>query len=116
MDISDITAVAAAVGGVEGIIHLGKWWMSRRATVRQDNATATAAENANDRAQVDWLDKRLAERDAKIDAIYAELRAEQRAHLEDIHRLHETELRLAEAEVRKCHKRGCGDRQPPSEY
>ena len=65
---------------------------------------------------MDWLESRLAERDAKIDHLYEELRAEQKARLEEIHRRHEVELKLAEAEVKKCHKHGCGDRIPPSDY
>lgn len=83
---------------------------------RQDVAEVVASENENERKQVSWLEARLAERDKKIDAIYAELRAEQAARLEEVHRRHEVELQLAEAEVKKCHKRGCGDRIPPSDY
>ena len=60
--------------------------------------------------------KRIAERDAKIDGLYAELRLEQKAKLEEVHKRHEVELELAEANVKKCHKRGCSDRQPPSDY
>lgn len=79
-------------------------------------AEVVAAENEIERNQVSWLEARLAERDKKIDAIYSELRAEQTARLEEVHRRHEVELKLAEAEVRKCHKRGCTDRIPPSDY
>ena len=75
-----------------------------------------AAENENERKQVSWLEERLAERDKKIDALYIELRTEQAARLEEVHRRHEVELQLAEAEVKKCHKRGCNDRIPPSDY
>ena len=83
---------------------------------RQDVAEVVASENEKERKQVSWLEARLAERDKKIDAIYVELRAEQAARLEEVHRRHEVELQLAEAEVKKCHKRGCGDRIPPSDY
>ena len=38
---------------------------------REDEAAVSAVENENDRKQTDWLESRLAERDAKIDAIYA---------------------------------------------
>ncbi len=34
-------------------------------------------ENENERKQVDWLEKRLSERDAKIDVLYNEFRREQ---------------------------------------
>ena len=69
-----------------------------------------------DRQQSDYYEKRLNARDAKVDALYAELRKEQAAHIDTLHRMHEVELQLREAEVRKCHKRGCADRVPPSDY
>lgn len=116
MDTADMLAIIGAVGGVQGLLQLLQWWFSRKATLRQGNAAAQAAENENNRKQVEWLEKRIAERDTKIDGLYAELRQEQAARLEEIHRRHEVELRLAEAEVRKCLKRRCSDREPPSDY
>jgi len=116
VDTTDILAITGAVGGVQGLLQLLQWWFSRKATLRQGNAAAQAAENENNRKQVEWLEKRIAERDTKIDGLYAELRQEQAARLEEIHRRHEVELRLAEAEVRKCLKRRCSDREPPSDY
>lgn len=116
METSDILTIIGSIGGIHGITELAKWWRGRKVHDRQDVAGAVSAENENERKQVDWLEKRLAERDAKIDALYAELRAEQSAHLQDIYKLHEVELKLAEAEVKKCHKRGCADRIPPSDY
>lgn len=116
METTDIITIIGGIGGIQGIIELVKWWRGRKVKDRQDLAGAVAAENENERKQVSWLEERLAERDKKIDAIYAELRAEQAARLEEVHRRHEVELQLAEAEVKKCHKRGCNDRIPPSDY
>lgn len=116
MELTDILTLTGALGGIQGVIEAIKWWLSRKATVRQDNAAADAKEDENDRRNTDWLEKRLQERDAKIDAIYAELRQEQTARLEEIHSRHEVELQLKEAEVKKCCKRGCADREPPSDY
>ncbi|MCM1517540.1 MAG: hypothetical protein NC117_02740 [Pseudoflavonifractor sp.] len=113
---ADLLAIMGMVGGLQGIIEAVKWWRGRKTRDRQDVASVVAAENENERKQVDWLEARLAERDTKIDHIYAELRAEQNARLDELHRRHEVELQLAEAEVRKCHKRGCKDRVPPSDY
>ena len=101
MDTADILTIIGGIGGIQGIIELAKWWRGRKVQDRQDVAEVVAAENEIERNQVSWLEARLAERDKKIDAIYSELRAE---------------LKLAEAEVRKCHKRGCTDRIPPSDY
>ena len=116
METLDILKLIGAFGGVQGIIELIKWWRTRKVQDRQDIAGVVAAENENERKQVSWLEERLAERDKKIDALYIELRTSQMAHLEEVHRRHEVELQLAEAEVKKCHKRGCGDRIPPSDY
>lgn len=116
MEAGELLTIIGTIGGIEGIVHFAKWWFSRKATKRQDEATAEAAENRNDREQVDWLEKRLMERDNKIDSIYGELRTTQSKHMEEIHRHHETQLKLQDAECKKCLKRGCGDRIPPSEY
>ena len=116
MDTSQILALLGTVGGVQGDIEAVKWWLGRKTSDRRDVAEVVEVENENERKQVDWLEKRLAERDAKIDSLYAELRAEQKARMEEMHRRHEVELLLKEAEVKKCHKHGCADRIPPSDY
>lgn len=116
METADLLTLIGGIGGIQGIIELIKWWRSRKVQDRQDIAGVVAAENENERKQVSWLEARLAERDKKIDAIYVELRAEQAARLDEVHCRHEVELKLAEAEVKKCHKRGCKDRVPPSDY
>ncbi len=116
MDISEIITLIGTVGGIQGIVEVGKWWQSRKLDRRKEEAGVTATENQVNRQQIDWLEKRLAERDAKIDGIYAELRKEQTLRIEEIHQRHEAELRLAEAEARKCIIRGGPQRQPPSEY
>lgn len=116
MEMTEVMTLLGAAGGMQGVIELVKWWRGRRTRERQDVAAVVAAENENDRKQVNWLEKRLAERDGKIDHLYEELRTEQNARLDEIHRRHEVELQLAEAEVKKCHKRGCAERIPPSDY
>ena len=116
MESTDILTILGGIGGIQGFIELVKWWRGRNMQERHDVADVVAVEDENDRRQVDWLEKRLAERDAKIDRIYEELRAEQNARLEEIHRRYEVELRLTDADAKKCHKRGCKDRMPPSDY
>ena len=97
MEITEFMTLLGTVGGVQGVVETMKWWQSRRVRRREQEAGVTALENENGRKQIDWLESRLAERDAKIDAIYKE-------------------LRLTEAEARKCCVRGCAGRVPPSEY
>ena len=116
METIDVLTIIGGIGGIQGIIEAVKWWRGRKVHDRQDIAEVVSAENENERKQVNWLEERLAERDRKIDALYVELRTEQAARLEEIHHRHEVELQLAEAEVKKCHKRGCKDRVPPSDY
>ncbi len=116
MELSDTLTIIGGIGGMQGFIELVKWWRGRKVQDRQDMAVVVAAETENYRRQIDWYEKRLAERDMKVDSLYTELRSEQTARQETIHTLHEAELKLTEAEIRKCIKRGCGDRIPPSDY
>lgn len=113
MELTDLITLVGAVGGMQGIVEIGKWWRARKTDARRDDADVSAVENQNRRQQIDWLEKRLAERDAKIDAVYAELRQEQTRRIDEIHQRHEMELRLTEAEARKCLVRGCSSRIPP---
>ncbi len=116
MNITDIITLVGTVGGVQGIVEAGKWWQSRKLDSRKEEAGVKATEHQVTRSKIEWLEKRLAERDAKIESIYAELRKEQTLRIGESHQRHEAELRLAEAEARKCIIRGCPQRQPPSEY
>lgn len=113
MEITDIMTLVGAAGGMQGIVEIAKRWHSRRMEMRKEEADVTAVENQNRRQQIDWLEKRLMERDAKIDAIYAELRQEQTRRIDEMHQRHEVELRLTEAEARKYLVRGCPSRIPP---
>lgn len=116
MDLTDITTMIATAGGVQGTIELLKWWSARKFNCRKQEADVVALESENGRKQIDWLESRLAERDAKIDALYSELRKEQAERIQEINLRHEVELRLTDAEARKCCVRGCSNRIPPSEF
>ena len=61
------------------------------------------------------LEERIAQRDAKIDALYVELRNEQSDKLAWIHKCHELELQLKDAEHNRCDRPDseCGRRIPP---
>lgn len=116
MELNDWLAILGAIGGLEAIKWIVNFYVNRKTNARKEDATADSMEDENERKQVDWLEKRLAERDAKIDAIYVELRQEQAEKLQLIHDKHELELKLKEAEIKKCDVRGCSNRQPPSDY
>lgn len=116
MGLNDWVVLITALGGIEGVKQLAKWWANRRYERRKADASADVAEFDAERQQVDWLEKRLAQRDTKVDALYGEVRKLENEKLELVYRNHELELQLKEAEMKKCLKRGCGDREPPSDY
>lgn len=116
MGLNDWLAIIGALGGLEAIKWIVNFYVNRKTNARKEDAAADAVENENERKQVAWLEDRIAQRDAKIDTLYVELRQEQSAHLEEIHKRHEVELKLKEAEMKRCDVRGCQNRQPPSDY
>lgn len=116
MGLNEWLAIIGTLGGFEAIKWVVNFYVNRKTNARKEDASADAMENENERKQVAWLEDRIAQRDAKIDALYIELRQEQAAHLDEIHKRHETELKLKEAEMKRCDVRGCGKRQPPSDY
>lgn len=116
MELNDWLVILGAFGGLEGIRWCITFWVNRKTDARKEDATADRMEDENQRKQIDWLEKRLGERDAKIDTLYGELRQEQAAHLEEIHKKHGIELKMKEAEMKRCDIRRCTNRQPPSDY
>ena len=85
------------------------------AAASKDEAEANKGEWEIWKQQLDRADERLKNRDEKVDSIYIELRAEQAKSLEYIHQINELRLQIKSLELRKCNKRGCSDRTPPSE-
>lgn len=114
--VESIVMIAGALGGIEGIKWLVGLWLNRRTHARKECAAADSMENENERRQVDWLEERLAQRDAKIDALYAELRGEQKDKMEWIHRYHELELQSREDKLLRCEVHKCSNREPQSGY
>ena len=116
MELNDWLAIIGAIGGSSTITWAITFWVNRKTNARKEDASADAMENENGRKQVAWLEERIAQRDTKIDGLYVELRQVQSAHLEEVHKRHEIELRLKEAEMKRCDVRGCSGRKPPSGY
>lgn len=116
MELNDWLTILGALGGLEAIKWMVNFYVNRKTDARKEDASADSMEDENERKQVDWLEKRLAERDAKIDAIYVELRQEQAAHLDEIHKRHETELKLKESDMKRCEVRKCLEREPQTGY
>lgn len=116
MELNDWLTILGALGGLEAIKWVVNFYVNRKTDARKEDAAADAVENENERKQVAWLEARITQRDTKIDAIYVELRQEQAEKLQLIYDKHELELKLKESEIKKCDVRGCGNRQPPSDY
>ena len=103
------------MGGFEAIKWMVNFYVNRKTDARKEDASADSMEDENERKQVDWLEDRIAQRDTKIDAIYVELRNEQNDKLIWIHKCHELELQLKDAEHNRCDRpdNDCSRRIPP---
>ena len=107
--LNDWLAIIGAIGGSSTITWLITFWVNRKTNARKEDASADGMEIQNllniinaQSSQIDNQEKRMATRDAKVDFLYSEnnkLRSEQ---LELIKDRHELELRLKEAEIKKC--------------
>ena len=115
MGINELLALIGALGGLEAIKWVVNFYVNRKTNARKEDAAADAAENENERKQIAWLEERIAQRDARIDALYIELRHEQQAKLEEIHKRHGIELQLKDAEYNRCEMpdNECHRRIPP---
>lgn len=112
----DWITLIGTLGGLELIKWVANFFVNRKTNARKEDAAADSLENENYRKQVNWLEERLSHRDAKIDALYMELRGEQSEKMNLIHKLHQEELKNKDMETKKCLIRGCTRREPPSEY
>lgn len=97
MDIESIVTIVVTILGSFGGLEFFKWWGNRK------------------KNEISWLEERITQRDAKIDSLYFELRHEQSAKLEEIHKRHEVELALKDAENNRCDRPDgeCMKRIPP---
>lgn len=115
MVLNEWLAIIGTLGGFEAIRWGVTFWVNRKTNARKEDAAADAAENENERKQIAWLEERIAQRDTKIDGLYAELRLEQSAKLDEIYKRHETELLLKDANYNRCDMSDneCTRRIPP---
>lgn len=115
MELNDVLAIIAAIGGVETVKWIINFYVNRKTDARKEKASAESMEGDNERKQISWLEERIAQRDAKIDSIYVELRKEQSEKIEWIHKCHDLELGLKDADYNRCNipDSDCGRRIPP---
>lgn len=115
IELTDIITIVGTMGGIEGIKWGLRAWLNRKTDARKEDAAADAMEIDNEKTQVSWLEERITQRDLKIDALYVELRQEQSAKLEEIHKRYQVELALKDAEHNRCDMSDgdCSRRIPP---
>lgn len=112
----DLVSILIALGGFELVRWSVTSFINRKTNSRKEKASADSLEKENERKHIDWLETRLAQRDAKIDALYNEVRIIQSEKQNLIHEKHKTELDLKEATIRRCDVRGCSNRKPPTNF
>lgn len=116
-------SILGTLGGWEGIKWLVSFLAHRKTDARKEDASADGMEIQNllniisaQSVQIDNQEKRMSGRDNKVDFLYSENNKLRSENLDLIREKHELELRLKEAEIKRCDVRGCGTRQPPSDY
>ena len=114
----DLVTLIGVLGGWEGIKWIIMAIINRRTNARKEDASADAMVDENYRKQVGWLEERVAQRDTKIDGLYAELREGEGDRLNWVHKCHEAELALKDAEHNRCDRPDseCGRRVPPRRH
>ena len=110
--ISILASVLATLGGREFFV----WLHNRKAVARKEEAQAQDAELTVHEKQIERYEQRLAQRDAKVDAIYIELREVQRRELEHLKEINRLQFEIELRDVKKCERRGCPEREPPGLY
>lgn len=108
-----IIAIISTLGGFEAIKWAIRSWLNRNTDARKEDAAADALEIDNEKNQITWLENRIAQRDAKIDALYIDLRKTEGEKLQLLHEKHALELELKEAIYNKCDLYDCLERDPP---
>lgn len=123
MGLNEWLAILGAIGGSSTITWAVTFWVNRKTDARKEDASADGMEIQNllniikaQTEQIDNQEKRMAARDEKVDFLYRENNKLRSESLDMLKEKHELELRLKEAEVKKCDVRGCANRMPPSDY
>ena len=123
MELNDWVILITALGGIEGVKQLLKWLFNRRYEQRREDASADKAEDENIKSYAaEWKElyekkeKKVTELDTKIDQLYAEKNEDRLRIRELMQKNQELELKNQSLDILKCKKRGCPDREPPSDY
>ena len=102
-----------ALGGIEGIKQLIKWWMSRKTNARIEDVHADVEEFKALREYNEFLQKQLSEKEQRFVEQTDRLRKVQ----DELFTLKEanSDLKL-ELALKRCERKKCGDREPQNGY
>lgn len=110
---NDWIMLVTALGGIEGIKQLVKWWMSRKTNASIEDAHADVEEFKALREYNEFLQKQLSEKEQRFVEQTDRLRKVQ----DELFTLKETnsDLKL-ELALKRCERKKCGDREPQNGY
>ena len=113
MGMNDWVMLVTALGGIEGIKQLIKWWMSRKPNARIEAAHADVEEFKALREYNEFLQKQLSEKEQRFVEQTDRLRKAQ----DELFTLKEanSDLKL-ELALKRCERKKCGDREPQNGY
>ena len=113
MDMNDWVMLVTALGGIEGIKQLIKWWMSRMTNARIEDAHADVEEFKALREYNEFLQKQLSVKEQRFVEQTDRLRKVQ----DELFTLKEanSDLKL-ELALKRCERKKCGDREPQNGY
>lgn len=113
MELNDWVVLITALGGIEGVKQLLKWWMNRKNMARIDDTKADREEFELLRDVTSFLEKTLSEKEQRFVEQTERLRQTQADLLQQ--KEENTELRI-ELALKKCEKQKCPQREPPTGY
>lgn len=113
MDMNDWVMLVTALGGIEGIKQLIKWWMSRKTNARIEDVHADVEEFKALREYNEFLQKQLSVKEQRFVEQTDRLRKAQ----DELFTLKEanSDLKL-ELALKRCERKKCGDREPQNGY
>lgn len=113
MNLNDWVILISALGGIEGVKQLIKFWMSRKTNARIEDARADVEEFKALREYNEFLQKQLSEKEERFVEQTGRLRTVQ----DELFSLKEENSNLKlELAMKRCEKRKCGDRIPQNGY